>query len=429
MPLSWINRDGKLIIAARGCWLFAQGSVVVLLIIYLKQVGFSLVETGLLIAAGTLGGALYSILAAFFADVIGRRRLLVLYIAARGVAGVGLATISSFPFLTTICFLTAFSTGGGAGGLQPLAQATLAETAPARRRNDLYAAYNMFAIGGAAVGTLAAGLPILLQNLLGMSELGSYKFMMLWYVFFNLVAALLVSLLSPAVEASRDGRGWVNPLTLPSRRKIFAATGLFTIDRFAGSLVIQSLVAYWFFDRFGLQLQSLAVLFFSSNIGVVISMWVGAKLANRFGLINTMVLTQLPSSLLMVALPFAPEAWMAITIWLVYSLSHRMSSPMRQSYTMAIVGPEERVAMATATGLGGNASMASGPPIATFLYSFATAAVPFVASGVIQMIGDLLLYLTFRKVRPPEETRRQAGKQQPTLQETAVSGEAADKEL
>ena len=422
MPLSWISRDGKLIIAARGAWLFAQGSVVVLLIIYLKLVGFSLVETGLLIAAGTLGGALYSILAALFADVIGRRRLLVLYIAARGVAGVALATISSFPLLATIFFLTAFSTGGGAGGLQPLAQATLAETAPARRRNDLYAFYNMFAIGGSALGTLAAGLPVLLQNILGMSELGSYKFMMLWYVFFNLVAALFVSLISSKVEASRDGRRWVNPLTLPSRRKIFTLSGLFSIDRFASSLVIQSLVAYWFFDRFGLQLQSLAVLFFSSNIGVVISMWVGAKLANRFGLINTMVLTQLPSSLFMVALPFVPEAWMAISIWLLYSLSHRMASPMRQSYTMAIVGPEERVAMATATGLGGNASMASGPPIATFLYSFAAAAVPFVASGIIQMIGDLLLYLTFRKVKPPEESRR-------TGKETATSREAANKEL
>ena len=424
MPLSWISRDGKLIIAARGAWLFAQGSIVVLLFIYLKQVGFSLVETGFLIAAGTLGGALYSIVAALIADVIGRRRLLVLYIAARGVAGVGLATISSFPFLAAIFFLTAFSTGGGAGGLQPLAQATLAETAPARRRNDLYAVYNMFAIGGSALGTLAAGVPILLQNILGMSELDSYKFMMLWYVFFNMVAALFVSLISPAVEASRDGRGWVNPLTLPSRRKIFTVAGMFTIDRFAGSLVIQSLVAFWFFDKFGLQLQSLAILFFSSNIGVVISMWVGTKLANRFGLINTMVFTQLPSSLLMVAIPFVSEAWMAITLWLLYSLSHRMASPMRQSYTMAIVGPEERVAMATATGLGGNASMASGPPIATFLYGFA-AAVPFVASGVIQMIGDLLLYLTFHKVKPPEEVRRQEGRQH----ETATSRETTNKEL
>ena len=429
MPLGWINRDGKLIIAARGCWLFAQGSVVILLIIYLRQVGFSLVETGFVIAAGSIGGAAYTTLAALFADVVGRRRLLTMFTAARGVAGVALATIDNFPLLAAICFLTAFSIGAGGGGLQPLAQASLSETAPPHRRNDLYAIYNIVAIGGSALGALATGLPVLLQNSLDFSELSSFRFMMFWYSFFSLVAALLVALLSPAVEVPQKGRRWVNPLTLPSRRRIFSIAGLFSLEHLSSALVIQSLVAFWFFEKFDVELQSLAIIFFASNVGAASSIWVGTKLANRFGLIRTMVFTHLLSSLLLLAFPFTPEAWMAITIWLVHVLTRRMTAPMRQSYTMAIVRPEERVAMATVSGLGGNASMTAGPPVATFLWSVASATVPFVASAIGQLGGILLLYFKFRDVRPPEEVHRQAGKQQPTPQNTAVGGEAADKEL
>ena len=414
MPLSWINRDGKLIIVARAFRVLAQGPVAVVLFIYLKQVGFSLVQTGFFIAAGTLGGAGYSLLVALFADVIGRRRLLVFLTAARGVAGIAMATISIFPLLAGIGFLTGFAgTGGGTGGIQPLTQATLAETAPAQRRNDLYAMYSMFSIGATAVGTLAAGLPVLLQNSLGMSELGSYKVVMLWYSFFSFVAALLFALLSSAIEVSQEGRRWVNPLTLPSRRNIFTATGLFTAERFADALVIQGLVAFWFFERFDIELQSLAVIFFASNVCAASSVWLGSKLANRLGLINTMVATHLPASLSLMVLPFVPKAWMAITLWLVYFIVRRMAMPMRQSYTMAIVGPRERVAMATVNGLGNNASMATGPPAATFLYSTAAVAMPFVASGVIQIGSDLLLYLKFRGIRPPEEARRQAKEQRP----------------
>ena len=196
--------------------------------------------------------------------------------------------------------------------------------------------------------------------------------------FFTLIAALLPAMLSPAVEVSvsKGGRRWVNPLTLPSRRKIFMAGGLFSVEHFATSLVVQGLVAFWFFEKFEIQLDSLALIFFASNIGAASSFWVGAKLANRFGLINTMVLTHLPSGLLLIAIPFVPEAWMAIAIWLLFVLAQRMSMPMRLSYTMAIVEPHERLAMATLSRMGHNVSMASGPPIATFLYSFATAAVP-----------------------------------------------------
>ena len=429
MPLQWINRDGKLIILSRAFRLFAQGSISILLVIYLKQVGFSLIQVGFFISSGVLGAAVFSILVAIVGDAIGRRHLLIFFSASRIAAGVALATTHSFPLLVGIGFITAFvGSGGGGGAAQPVAQASLTDTAPADRRNDLYAVYNTIGVGGGAIGALFAGLPVLLQNSFDFSELSSFKFMMLWYAFFNLIAALLAAMLSPAVEVSvsKGGRRWVNPLTLPSRRKIFMAGGLFSVEHFATSLVVQGLVAFWFFEKFEIQLDSLALIFFASNIGAASSFWVGAKLANRFGLINTMVLTHLPSGLLLIAIPFVPEAWMAIAIWLLFVLAQRMSMPMRLSYTMAIVEPHERLAMATLSRMGHNVSMASGPPIATFLYSFATAAVPFVASGVLQMCGDLLLYAKFRNVKPPEETRREAEGKNPIPPETPRKQEGGE---
>ncbi len=254
-----------------------------------------------------------------------------------------------------------------------------------------------------------------------MGELGSYQVIMLWYALGNLVATVLAILLSPAAEVSGKDRRPVNPLKLPSRRKIFSVAGLFTIDHAAGALVIQSLIAFWFVDRFGVELQSLALIFFASNIGVASSFWIGAKLANRFGLINTMVLTHLPSGLLLMALPFVPSAWIAVALWLAYSLTRRMAMPMRQSFAMAIVEPHERVAMATANSLGGSSSMIVGPPVAAFLLGIA-AAVPFIGSGAMQIGGDLLLYRTFRKVKPPDEAPQETREMEPAIVSQVTHG-------
>ena len=376
-----------------------------ILAIYLTRIGFSLIQVGLLISSGVLGAAFFSVLVALFADAIGRRRLLVFFALARGAAGIALALMSSFPLLAAICFFTGFAIGGGSGGgAAPLSQAVLAETAPANRRNDLYALYNMLAIGGGAFGTLASGVPVLLQNL-GIDELTSYRFAMLWYAFFNCLAALLSFLLSSLVEVSQERRHWANPFRLPSRGRILAVSSLFSVEHFSSALVVQSLVAYWFLETFGVQLQSLAVIFFASNIGAAGSFWLGAKLANRFGLINTIILTHLPSGLLLLWMPFVSDVRIAVGFWLAIVVMGHMAMPMRQSYAMGIVGSRERVAMASLSHLGGTASMVAGPTVATYLWGLASAASPFVASGAIRIIGDVLIYFALRNVKAAEEVR------------------------
>ena len=376
--------------------------------------------------AGTIGVACYAMLGIFFADVVGRRRFLTYLVAARAVAGFALVSSTSFPLLAVVLFLSAFSIGGAGGAIQPLAQAMLVETADSRRRNDLFSVYGIFATVGTALGTLAAGFPALFQHLLGVTELESFRLVVVGYAVINLIAAVLTMFLSPAVEVSQKGGGWVNPLTLPARSRILKIAGVLATEHFGAALVLQSLVAYWFFTRFGVQLQSLAILFFVSNIAAAIAMWLGAKVANRIGLIKSIVFTHLPSGLMLLAMPFMPNVWLAIAVWLLYSLLQRVAGPLRQSFVMAIVAPKERVAMATLNGLGGNGAMATGPTVATILYGVASGALPFIVSGIVQMGGDVYLYFAFRKVSTPEEAHRRASRAVQHVEATPATVDGPD---
>ena len=409
LPLGWVNRDGKLIILARGLRTFAQGSIAVLLAIYLDKLGFSLVQIGALLSIGVAGSAFFAFAISLVAERIGRRWLLVAFSITMATSGIALATTSNFLILAPLVFLGSFSGDGGSGSsgpLAPLEQASLPDTAPQKKRTDLFAIYGIVAMAGAALGALAAGLPVLYQEALGLDEVQAYKVMFVGFVVFLLLSALLYGLLSPSVEVSIEKRHWANPFKLPSRRRIFTLTGLFSVDRFAGSLVIQSLVAYWFSTKFGIELGSLAFVFFFSHILAAISLWLAAKIANRIGLLNTMVFTHIPSSLFLIAATFAPTAWMAILFWQLRSFLGQMDVPTRDSYTMAVVRPEERVAMASIHIVGRSVAGTAGPSVATALWNAVSASVPFIACGVLKIAYDVSLYFTFRNVKPPEEKRR-----------------------
>jgi len=196
---------------------------------------------------------------------------------------------------------------------------------------------------------------------------------------------------------------WVNPFRLPSRRLIFTLTGLFSLDHFAGSLFIQSLAAYWFHTRFGMELESLGLVFFLSHLLSAISLWVAAKLANRIGLINTMVFTHIPSSLFLIVAAFAPAAWIAVLFWQMRAFLSMMDVPTRDSYTMSVVQPSERVAMAGVHIVGRSIAGTIGPSVSTALWLALSASVPLVACAVLKITYDLSLYFMFRNVKPPQE--------------------------
>lgn len=289
--------------------------------------------------------------------------------------------------------------------MQPLELASLTEVVPNERRTQLISLGFIAGQVASALGALAIGVLVPLRHMPGVGELGAYRIVFVAYGLLQVLCGLLYLRLSPAMEGSGTERGWSNPLKLKSRRRIFALTGLFSLDSFAASLVMQSLIAYWFTTRFGINLAALSGVFFASSILGAISLWAAAKLAGRFGLLNTMVFAHTPASLFLIAAAFAPVAWVAVLFWLLRSALAMMDAPTRESYTMAVVEPDERVAMAGIHGAGRSLASILGPTLGTALWNASAATVPFAVSGVLRIVYDGALYLTFRKVKPPEELR------------------------
>ena len=409
LPLGWVSRDGKIIILARSVRTFAQGSIAVLFAVYLDMLGFTLTQIGVFFSFGVAGAALFAFLVSLISEKVGRRRLMVVLTLVTAAAGAALVLTNDIVILTAFAFIGTLSGVGGGGGAQPtqpLEQASLADAAPVDRRTDLFAIYGIASTGAAAVGALAAGLPQIFQSYFGVGEIYAFKAMFVIFVVLLVISALLYSLLSSGVEVRADARQWVNPLTLPSRRIIFTLTGLFSVDNFAGSLLLQSLVAYWFSTRFGLELGALALVFFFSQILSAVSLWLAARVAARIGLINTMVFTHIPASLFLIAAAFAPTATLAVLFWQLRSFLGQMDVPTRTSYTMAVVGPEERVAMAGIHMVGRSIAGIGGPSVATALWQAVSAGAPLIACAVLKIAYDISLYFMFRNVKPPEETEK-----------------------
>jgi MFS family permease len=405
----WISRDGRVIILAGGLRSFGAGFAVVVLGVYLGDLGLSLGQIGAFFTAGVAGSALLTSAVGFMAGRTGMRTMFIGVTLLQAAPVAALVLSDDAGVLAGAAFVGAISGVAGRGPVQPLEQASLAVAAGVRRRTDVFAVYRIVSTGAAAFGALAAGLAPVIAVAFGISSLDAQKVMIVAYGVCLLAAEGLYLLVSKEAGApAASDAVWTNPLKLKSRGIILKLTVLFGVDHFAGAMLVQSLVAYWFNTRFGFELGSLAWIFFVSNLLSAISLFLAAKLANRFGLINTMVFTHIPSSLFMIGAAFAPFGWLAVALWQARSFLSQMDVPTRDSYTMAIVGPEERVAMASISLTGRSVAGTAGPVAATALWQGLSAAAPFVACGVIKIAYDLSLYAVFRNVRPPEEQARLA---------------------
>ena len=401
---SWVDWDAKMVITARATRSFAQSAIAVLIAIYLGLQGFSLVQVGTFLTVGSLGAATAAVVTGVLGDAIGRRRTLVTLSFLMALSGMTLVVSESFIVLILAAFLGNLSGFVGGGGTGPLEQAVLAVSATPQRRTDLFALSSIAGTTAGALGALASGMPTLLQRALELEELASFRPCFVTYAVLALLTALLYNRLSSRVELPSGAARWTNPFTLPSRSRIFALAGLFTIDSFGTGLIVQSLASYWFFTRFGLQPGHLGALFFASNVLTAVSLWVAARLAQRIGLLNTMVFTHIPSSLFLIAVPFVPDAWMAMALWLLRAFFAQMDVPTSQSYTMAVVAPAEQTAMASATTVSRSAGLAAGPSVGTALWTTIGPNAPFLVGGAVKIVYDLTLWCMFRRIKPPEET-------------------------
>ena len=299
--------------------------------------------------------------------------------------------------------------GNEVGPFLPIEQASLSQVIADQNRTRVFAWYTLVGSFATALGSLAGGVAIDALQLAAVSKVDSYRVGIAGYALMGVVLVGLFLRLSPTTEVHQAAgatktRGGFLGLER-SRGVVFRLSALFSLDAFGGGFVIQSIAAYWFYKRFGVSASVLGAIFFGANLFAGLSALYAARLAKRFGLINTMVFTHLPSNVLLILVPLMPNLPLAIAVLLVRFSISQMDVPTRQSYVMAVVPPEERSAAAGVTGVARTTGAAISPLLAgVFLAHPSTFDLPFYLAGGLKIAYDLLLYRMFVQVRPPEET-------------------------
>jgi predicted MFS family arabinose efflux permease len=383
----------------------AVGATGVFAAIYLRKRGIEIGTTGLIIGAGMAGAAVGTAAVGLRVDlVVGRRRFLVLLAI---LSALGYAAIV-FPVPASIVVVLAFAgmfngMGRDRGGLAALEQAVLPETMPAGQRTWGLAWYNLLLDLGHALGSLGGGLPALVAATLALSMLASYHIVLAACAALLLCGAFLYAGLSPGVEPVAAAGGRRPPISPETRRAVRSLAVLFAVDSIGGGFLSSALVAYWFFEQYGLPPRDIAVLFFAARGLNALSHLAAAWLARRIGLVNTMVFTHLPSSVLLMIAPATPSAALAAAFFLAREALVEMDVPTRQSYVMAIVRPEERSYASGVTNLARNLGWAAGPALAGLVMQHVAISGPLFIGGGLKIAYDLLLYRSFRRLRAPEE--------------------------
>jgi len=404
--LRWVTPDGRRLLLARVLRTFAYGYLAVVLGVYLDRLGLDATRIGIVLTAAIAGSALMTVGWSLYADRYGRRRTVSTMAGLMAVGGLAFALTDSFAVLILAGFTgTISATSSEVGVFQTVDQAILPQTAPDARRTWLFAVYNTLATFGAALGALFAASVALFAQL-GLTGADAYRPLFLLYALVGLANLALFAGLTDALEVAKvhGERRFIG--IHRSRGTVAKLAALFGLDAFAGGLVVQSLVAYWFYVRWGLDPGQLAVLFFAVNVLSGISLLAAGWLASSFGLLNTMVFSHLPSNVLLMLVPFMPTAPLAVAVFLARMSISQMDVPTRQSYTMAVVDPDERTATAGLTNVARTTSAAFSPLVTGLAFAAGSLALPFVLAGALKVAYDGLLYVTFRRVRPPEESPR-----------------------
>jgi MFS family permease len=411
-PTPYQSADILVLFATRAVRLFAYGSLSVYLVLYLATLGLSEPQIGLLLTLTLVGDTVVSLWLTTRADRFGRRRTLLLGALLMIAAGAVFAIAGSFAVLLIAATIGVISPSGNeVGPFLPIEQAALSQVVDDRRRTTVFAWYTMAGAMATALGSLAGGLLIGGLQGLDVSELASYRLGVASYAMLGVALLAVFWHLSPAAEAPTAGvssvagapHRWLG--LVRSQRVVLRLSALFSLDAFGGGFVIQSLTAYWFHVRFGVEPAALGGIFFGANILAGLSALAAARLAKRFGLVNTMVFTHLPSNILLILVPLMPDLpWAVAVLFLRFSIS-QMDVPTRQSYVMAVVPPEERSAAAGVTGVARTIGASVSPLLAGMLLAnSATMDMLFYLAGGLKIVYDLILYRSFVRYRPPEET-------------------------
>jgi MFS family permease len=407
-----LNSDAQLLFLTRFTRLFAYGALSVVLVFYLTGIGLSESRIGLLLTLTLLGDTVVSLVLTTQADRIGRRRMLLIGSFLMAGAGLAFAFTSNFLFLVIAGTIGVVSPSGNeVGPFLSIEQAALAHVVPPSTRTMAFAWYTLTGSFATAIGSLCGGMLPSLVGSSGTTAITGYRAVVIAYAALGMVLTLVFARLSSATEVGAfedPSSGLAAKKTLlgigHSREIVLKLSGLFALDSFGGGFVVQSFAAYWFYMRFGVKPAALGGIFFGANLFAGVSALLASRLASRIGLVKTMVFTHLPSNILLILLPLMPTLRLAIVVLLLRFSITQMDVPTRQSYTMAVVYPEERSAAAGITGVARTIGAAIPPTFVGLMFARPRLInVPFFIAGTLKIAYDLLLYRQFVSIQPPEE--------------------------
>ena len=396
------------ILWVRGLRAFGDGYVSLLLPIYLIELGMSPFQVGIITTATLIGSGIVTLLASFQAYRFTYKTLLLTATALMAATGFSFATVTEFWPLLLVAFVGTLNPSSGDVSLfLPLEHAVLSRFVEDRQRTAVFVRYSMVGALVAAAGALAAGLPDFAAASIQIDARDALQAMFVLYGMIGLLCAAIYATLPKETGATETGtanKARSAPLK-KSRKIVFTLAALFSLDAFGGGFVVQSMLALWLFQKFQLSISMAGTIFFWTGIFSALSYLAAIRIANRFGLINTMVFTHLPANILLILIPFMPTLGWAIALLLIRSGLSQMDVPARSSYVMAIVPPAERAAAASMTSVPRSLASAAGPFLAGYLLSISSFGWPLVIAGGLKIIYDLLLLRMFRTVKPPEEGR------------------------
>jgi MFS family permease len=405
--LDWVSRDGKLLLTARIVRAFSYGFLSIILAIYLKLMGFNEIFIGIVLTATLVNSVIFNLFASFYADKIGRKKILIIYAILMAISGVIFLVTNNYVALIASALIGTINvTGTEVGAFLSIEQVILPQTVnDNRKRNSIFAIYNMVGTFAMSAGVLLSGLPPYIQKLYGLNQVESIRTLFLFYSMCAIIVIGIYLFLSKKIELDPSIAKTTSVRTISPKSKGIVAklSSLFAVDSFAGGFVIQSIVSFWFFSKFGADLTTLSYIFSIAGALTAFSFLFATKIASRIGLINTMVFTHVPSNILLILLAFAPTFPLAIGLYLARMSLSQMDVPTRQSYIVAVVNEDERMAVAGITNTSRNIAQAVSPSLAGAIIQSLSLSAPFVVGGLLKIVYDIGVYVSFRKIKPPEE--------------------------
>jgi MFS family permease len=397
--------DTTILFATRAVRMYGFGAISIVIALYLGERGLSSSLIGWVFTLALAGDALISIGVTQIADRFGRRKLLLVSSALIAIAGLGFAFTGNITLLILTAIIGTISPNGNeVGPFQALEQASLSEVSSTSGRTRLFGWYQMTGSLATAFGALSAGWMVQTWHAQNGLKLEAYQIVLVAYAATGAILALMFSRLSPGIELQKISSEIKVGLN-KSRVVVLRLCALFMIDSFGSSLVMQGLTVYWLERRYGVNPATLGGIFFATNLVAAFSNPIAARLAERIGLVNTMVFTHIPANVFLLLFPFAPNLETAIALLIARFCLSQMDVPARTAYVMGIVSPEERSATAGLTQQAKFVGTMLGPVLTGMMFTAGWWNLPFVLGGALKIAYDLALYQGFKALPTRLEDR------------------------